>query len=169
MSCRHYSRTTSAFEAGSAGACWGRRLRGHWSPIELTAMIVGFVVFWPIGLAILFAKLWQRKQGYEGDLFTFAKEQSERVRDTFGFPGAAGGSGASESWRGPGFMRSSGNVAFDEWRERELARLEEERRKLAEAEREFSEHIDQLRRARDRDEFDAFMRARKQGGDAPTA
>ena len=59
--------------------------------------------------------------------------------------------------------RSTGNVAFDEWRESELARLEAERRKLAEAERDFAQHIEELRRARDREEFESFMRARKGG------
>ena len=63
----------------------------------------------------------------------------------------------------PSSWRSTGNVAFDEWRESELARLEAERRKLAEAERDFAQHIEELRRARDREEFESFMRARKGG------
>jgi hypothetical protein len=163
MSRHHYSHTSPNFDGGSAGCCWGRRARAPWSPFELTAMILGFMIFWPIGLAILCAKIWQRKFGHEGDLFAFMREQGERLRENF--VGVAN-EGASDAWRGPGFMRSSGNVAFDEWRERELARLEEERRKLAEAEREFAEHIDELRRARDRAEFDAFMRARKSNGGA---
>ena len=58
-------------------------------------------------------------------------------------------------------MRPTGNTAFDDWRAGELSRLEEERRKLEDAEREFAEHIDQLRRARDREEFDRFMNARR--------
>jgi hypothetical protein len=127
-------------------------------PVELFAVILGFIVFWPIGLAILLFKIWQRKFGYEGDVFAFAQERAAdlqaRWRD-------ASGQNRDGGWRGPGFMRSSGNVAFDDWRESELARLEEERRKLAEAEREFAEHIEELRRARDRAEFESFMRARR--------
>jgi hypothetical protein len=127
-------------------------------PVELFAVILGFIVFWPIGLAILLFKIWQRKFGYEGDVFAFAQERAAdlqaRWRD-------ASGQSRDGGWRGPGFMRSSGNVAFDDWRESELARLEEERRKLAEAEREFAEHIEELRRARDRAEFESFMRARR--------
>ena len=42
----------------------------------------------------------------------------------------------------------------------EAVRLEEERRKLEEAEREFAVHIEELRRARDREEFERFMKAR---------
>lgn len=60
--------------------------------------------------------------------------------------------------------RSSGNVAFDEWREAELARLEEERQKLAAAEREFVDFMENLRRAKDREEFDRFMAARHNRG-----
>ena len=30
---------------------------------ELLAMILGFVVFWPIGLTILFLKIWQKREG----------------------------------------------------------------------------------------------------------
>ena len=43
----------------------------------------------------------------------------------------------------------TGNVAFDDWREAELTRLEEERRKLDEARAEFDEYLRELRRAKD--------------------
>jgi hypothetical protein len=54
-------------------------------------------------------------------------------------------------------MGSTGNRAFDEWRATELARLEEERQKLVAAEREFAEFMENLRHARDREEFERFM------------
>ncbi len=151
MSCDRYSRMSSP--AGGGASPWGRRDCAHWRPFEVAAIVLGFFIFWPIGLALLLWKLWSRSWGYQGDLFSFAGEQGARMRSVFGE--------ASREWGGPSFMRSSGNVAFDEWREGELARLEEERRKLAEAEREFAEHIVELRRARDREEFENFMRARK--------
>jgi hypothetical protein len=155
MSCDRSARMSSTPWGHDA---WGRQGKcAHWRPFEVAAVIFGFFIFWPIGLALLLLKLWSRSFGYQGDLFAFAAEQSAKVKSAFG---DASGE-ASQSWAGPSFMRSTGNVAFDEWREGELARLEEERRKLAEAEREFAEHIAELRRARDRDEFDSFMRARK--------
>ena len=46
-------------------------------------------------------------------------------------------------------------------------RLDEERRKLDEAQREFAEYVDAIRRAKDREEFERFMaerRARPAGG-----
>lgn len=131
-------------------------------------MIAGFALFWPIGLAILFLKIWQRREGYSGDLFSYARERAM--------------AGAPANWQGNwqgamrgkwqafgmgGFGGSTGNAAFDEWRSAELERLEAERRKLAEAEREFADHLDKLRRARDREEFDRFMAERnaRQAGD----
>ena len=34
-----------------------------WKPVEILAMILGFIVFWPIGLAVLGWKFWQKKSG----------------------------------------------------------------------------------------------------------
>lgn len=151
-----------------------------WKPVEIIAMILGFVVFWPIGLAILFAKLWQRKHGYAGDIPSFVESRlREKWRDDWQAKfqqkwEAHMGRWACHSRHDFGLgawefraTRSSGNAAFDEWREAELARLEEERQKLAAAEREFAEFMDNLRRAKDREEFDRFMaarRARNEGG-----
>ena len=63
--------------------------------------------------------------------------------------------------REPQLLRPTGNAAFNEWRTTELARLDEERRKLDEAQREFSEYVDAIRRAKDREEFDRFMAERR--------
>ncbi|HLW91138.1 MAG TPA: DUF2852 domain-containing protein [Roseiarcus sp.] len=136
-------------------ACVGAR----WTPVELLAMILGFIVFWPIGLAILAFKIWQRKSGYPGDLTSAAQEKWREARGAFG-----------SNWAGPRSWRSTGNLAFDEWRAAEIARLEEERRRLEEAHREFAAFVENIRRAKDREEFERFMserRNRPQGG--PTA
>jgi hypothetical protein len=54
---------------------------------------------------------------------------------------------------------SSGNKAFDDYREATLKRLEEE-------EREFRTFLDRLRQAKDKSEFDQFMAERR---DRPAA
>jgi hypothetical protein len=121
---------------------------GHWSPFEIVAMVLGFIVFWPIGLAILFFKMWQRRSGYSGDLQTAAQEKWRDARNAM-----SGG-----PWSGRrGFYSTTGNLAFDEWKQAEIARLEEERRKLQEAHREFSAFVENIRRAKDREEFERFM------------
>jgi len=138
-----------------------------WKPMELVAMILGFILFWPIGLAILFAKIWQMRSAHAGDLPSFIQaKMNEKFREKWeqkmGRHWACGArrdfSDWPRHWRAG--MRSSGNLAFDDWREAELARLEEERQKLVAAEREFAEFMDNLRRAKDREEFDRFMAAR---------
>jgi len=142
------------------GSGRGRRCAGHWSPFEILAMVLGFIVFWPIGLAILAFKIWQRKSGYPGDLQTAAQEKWREARNAMsGGPWNAMSGGP---WSGRrGFYSSTGNLAFDEWKQAEIARLEEERRKLQEAHREFSAFLDNIRRAKDREEFERFMNERR--------
>jgi len=160
------SNNASSSSPGWDHATQDRQFRGQcgfsrWRPLEILAMILGFMLFWPIGLAVIAFKIWQRRSGYQGDLFQFAEQRAGAMRN------------ACEGWRGhqrrQGFTggwgpRPTGNTAFDDWRASELARLQEELRKVEAAEKEFAEHIDNLRRARDREEFDAFMRARQSRG-----
>jgi hypothetical protein len=122
-----------------------------WRPVELLAMILGFIVFWPIGLAVLAWKVWQKKSAYPGDFAAFA-EQKWRAA-TSGFSRA----GRPERWR----PFATGNAAFDDWKSAEIARLEEERRRLEEAQREFAAFLHNLRYARDREEFERFMAERR--------
>jgi hypothetical protein len=129
-------------------------------------MILGFVFFWPIGLAIVMWKIWQKRTGYPGDLMTFVQE---RINGDWRENMMRWKSCSARGFdRGFGFG-TSGNTAFDDWRNAELARLEEERRKLADAEREFGEFLNNLRRAKDREEFDRFMRERpsRASGEGP--
>jgi Protein of unknown function (DUF2852) len=154
-----------------AGARWRRGSR--WTAFEIIAMILGFIVFWPIGLAILGYKFWQGRHGGP-DLQTLATNKWQDARTMMSSNSAWG-----SSWRCGGAMRSAsrfytpstGNAAFDEWRTAELARLDEERRKLDDAQREFAEYVDAIRRAKDREEFERFMAERRagQGGGGPGA
>jgi hypothetical protein len=140
---------------GWRGSAWRSHSCGgaRWSFVEILAMVLGFIVFWPIGLAILAFKIWQRKSGYNGDLTTAAQEKWREARNA-----VQGG-----AWRAPrGFYAgSTGNSAFDDWRSAEIARLEEERRKLEEAHKEFSTFVENIRRAKDREEFERFMNERR--------
>ncbi len=142
---------------------------GRWSPFEIAAVILGFMVFWPIGLAVLGFKLWQRATGYAGDLQTAAAGKWQEARSAMHAQGFGPGFGHRQR-RGNGFYgRDSGNAAFDEWRAQEIARLEEERRRLQAAQREFAEFADTIRKAKDREEFERFMNERRnrQAGGAP--
>lgn len=127
-----------------------------WKPVEIVAMVLGFMVFWPIGFAVLGWKFWQKKSGYPGDIVSFGREKWGRWRERA--RGADRWAFAANNWSASGFgMSSTGNRAFDEWRAAELARLEEERKKLVAAEREFTKFMENLRHAKDREEFERFM------------
>jgi Protein of unknown function (DUF2852) len=142
-----------------------RRGGSRWTAFEIIAMVLGFIVFWPMGLAVLGYKFWQSRNGGP-DLQTLATNKWQDARAMMG-SGSSWGCGAMR--RPSSFYAASGNAAFDEWRKAELSRLDEERRKLDEAQREFAEYVDAIRRAKDREEFDRFMaerRSRPTGGPA---
>ena len=151
-----------------ANARWRRRGGTRWTGFEIIAMVLGFIVFWPIGLAILGYKFWQHRYGGP-DLQTFAANKWQDARAMMASNSSWGCGAARRASRF--YYPASGNAAFDEWRTAELARLDEERRKLDDAQREFAEYVDAIRRAKDREEFERFMaerRARPAGGGQPS-
>jgi Protein of unknown function (DUF2852) len=141
----------------------GRGWHGEpWKPVEILAMVLGFIVFWPIGLAVLGWKFWQKRSGYPGDIISFGREKWAswaHGSSRWGF--------AVNNWAAG--MGSTGNRAFDEWRTTELTRLEEERQKLVAAERDFAAFMENLRHARDREEFERFMDAYRSRQSAQSA
>jgi len=117
-------------------------MRPAWTPFNIVLMVAGFVIFWPLGLAMLAYILWgpQMRDAFHDMRRQFHSQTSNgrscrRYRDT-------------------------GNVAFDEYRRRELDRLDEERRRLERERADFEEFVRNLRRAKDQDEFDRFMSER---------
>ncbi len=125
-------------------------IRPAWTPATIALMVIGFMVFWPLGLAMLAYIIW-------GDRLDGFKRDVNRATDGV-FAGCRRGADRAHRW-GHGSART-GNVAFDDWREKELERLAEERRKLDEALAEFDEYARELRRAKDQEEFDRFMAQR---------
>ena len=115
---------------------------------EIVAIIAGFIFAWPLALAYLIWKL----AGYP-----LPAEWRSHLERTFRNP-------FEHAFRSAPFS-GTGNSAFDDYRRRELERLEEERRRLDEEARAFASFVEELKRAKDREEFDAFM-ARRRGGTA---
>lgn len=136
--------------------------RGRWSALNIVLMIIGFAVFWPLGLAMLAWIVWGDEIGrmtadLKSNFRSFGDKVGEKTSFRSGFDG--------------GFSRT-GNVAFDEYREREIKRLEEERRKIDEMRAEFESFLKELRRVKDQEEFDRFMenfRNRSGGGETQGA
>lgn len=114
-------------------------------PAWLAVMVLSFILFWPLGLAILAYMIWSGRMGCgrHGEMTRWQQrwaDKFERKREHWG-----------REMRG---FHSSGNEAFDEYREETLKRLEEEQR-------EFREFLQRLRKAKDKQEFDQFMAERR--------
>ncbi|NRB16710.1 MAG: DUF2852 domain-containing protein [Rhodobacteraceae bacterium] len=107
--------------------------KGAW----IAAMVLGFVFFWPVGLALLFYMIWSKKM--------FSSSCRHRSR--------------SNRWSRPS-MSATGNSAFDAYKEDTLHRLEQEQS-------DFESFLQRLREAKDKAEFDDFMddRAKAAGAD----
>lgn len=117
-------------------------IRPAWTPATIAMMVLGFMIFWPLGLAMIAYIIWgERLDGFKRD----ANEKTDQVFSAF----KTNMSGST--------MNRTGNVAFDDWREAELERLNEERKKLDEMRDDFDSHMRELRRARDEEEFNRFM------------
>jgi Protein of unknown function (DUF2852) len=116
-------------------------------PLWLVMMILGFIFFWPVGLAVLAYLFWSGKMRCgNGENWKSWKSRS-------GF-GDFTGSGRS-------FGGSTGNRVFDDYREQTLRKLEEDAR-------EFRSFVERLRQAKDKDEFDRFMAQRGSAAGAGT-
>jgi len=125
--------------------------------LEIAGIILGFIFVWPLALAYLVWKMCGYPKYDEAKAFlneTFGRAKDDLFRS-----------------RGPGFggFASTGNAAFDDYRRSELERLEEERRKLDEEARDFRNFVEELKRAKDREEFDAYMAKRRGTNNGPTA
>lgn len=109
-------------------------------PAWIAAMVLGFIAFWPLGLAILAYMIWSKRM--------FAKScRSHRARVS---PFTA--------------MRSSGNTAFDAYKAETLRRLEDEQRAFES----FLERLRDAKDKAEFDQFmdDRAAKAREAGNDA---
>jgi hypothetical protein len=124
-------------------------------PAWIALIVLGFIAWWPLGLAVLAFTLWSGRMGcgyYSGqghgyDRWQHKMERMQRKMDWM----RSKMSGAGGPWNS---APSSGNRAFDEYRTETLRRLEDEQR-------EFREFLERLRFAKDKTEFDQFMAERR--------
>jgi len=120
-----------------------QRLDEFGKPAWIAVMVLGFIVWWPVGLAILGFMIWSGRMGCGRG--RWGRWKSERW-------GHRGGSNHR--------MHGSGNTAFDEYKAETLKRLEDEQQ-------EFLDYLDRLRQAKDKAEFDQFMNDRRNRPQAP--
>ncbi len=135
------------FDGGerNGGPAWVNDYFEMWSisrPLLIAATITGFIIWWPVGLALLFVAIWNKRVGR----FMFGRDRAGQA--------SASCSGWAGRKSGMGRSQSSGNSAFDEYKADTLRRLEEEQG-------EFAQFLDRLRFAKDKAEFDQFMAERR--------
>ena len=101
-------------------------------PVWIVLTILGFIFFWPIGLAMVGYLFWSGKMRCgHGNNFDWKSKWQSRS----------------------GLYSSTGNQAFDDYRDETLRKLEEDAR-------EFRGFVERLRKAKDKEEFDRFMAER---------
>jgi len=123
-------------------------------PAWIALIVLGFMIFWPLGLAILAYTIWSGRMGcgyYAGHGYGHGRWQHkmERMQRKMDWMRARMSGETTYGYGAP-----SGNRAFDEYRADTLKRLEEEQR-------EFRDFLERLRLAKDKAEFDQFMTERR--------
>ncbi|HVZ07720.1 DUF2852 domain-containing protein [Rhodopila sp.] len=149
-------------QPGASGGPWGQRPwapfwypPGIARPMAIALTVLGFIFWWPVGLAVLFYMIGSGRMG------CFGRRRRAWMARNGGLPWdewKAWACGAPASGLGP----SSGNHAFDEYKAETLRRLEEEQK-------EFGAFLERLRFAKDKAEFDQFMAERRNRPPAPPA
>ena len=138
-------------------------------PAWIVLMVLGFIVYWPIGLAVLAYIIWSGRMGMGcgwhhrgGDIEEWRTRAIERVnraaehweRKRARWEERMHRHGGHRGWGSREGLRETGNRAFDEYRADALRKLEEEAN-------EFRTFLERLRMARDRAEFDEYLKERR--------
>ncbi len=111
-----------------------RKGKGAW----IAAMVLGFVFFWPVGLALLMYMIWSKRMFGRSCRSTHHKASRHAAFMA---------------------MKPSGNSAFDAYKADTLQRLEDEQHT-------FEAFLQRLRDAKDKAEFDEFMDERAKAASA---
>ena len=139
-----------------------QRLDDYGKPAWITLMVVSFILFWPVGLAVLFFLIWSGRMGHHcGRRGRWYYAETVAGGDESHGHGRRGWRRHWRREREPERV-STGNSAFDEYREATLKRLQDEQA-------EFEGFLEQLRHAKDKAEFDQFMADRRSRPAAPEA
>ncbi len=130
-------------ENRSRGHCcgnWGKI--GNWSGLNIVAMVLGFLIFWPIGLFMLY---WIVKGRSVQELPEGIRRQWSKV---------AGNCHGKDSFRQ---SDRSDNVVFNEFQQTQYDRIREIKDEIKERSRRFTEFRADAKRRVDEKEFNQFM------------
>lgn len=115
----------------------------------IVAMILAFIFVWPVGLALLAYMIWSKRMF---NCSSYGERRGPSTDHSANHWASHWGSqwGGRCGQRHQSGYRSSGNSAFDAYKEETLRRLQEEQDA-------FQAFLQRLREAKDKTEFDNFM------------
>lgn len=137
MTSTHYENSNHSHHKCSHGNFKGCG-KGHWSGANIFAMVLGFVIFPPLGLVVLFWTL----AGHP------IQELPEAVRNKwqqFKSSGGKAGHGHSD------------NVVFNEYQQTQYDRIREIKEEIGNRAERFKTFRSDAKRRADQEEFDRFM------------
>ncbi len=122
---------------GNGSRCCGFGASANWSVTNIVAMVIGFVLFWPLGLFVLY---WIFKGREVTDLRRHFAEKWNRFKGN----DAAGASGAD-------------NQVFNEYQQTQYDRIREIKDEIKKRARRFADFRSDAKRRADEEEFRSFM------------
>ena len=127
-----------------------------WKPAELAALVIGFIIHWTLGLAVIAWKLWNDRQAAPVDLEAGFAEAGARLRGAFDRVFATFDRSVPA-----GDLSPTGNAAFDAHVREAMAKIDADRRALAEEIKAFRAFLAE-QRASDAETYEQFRA--KRGG-----
>lgn len=122
---------------GNGSRCCGFGASANWSIANIVAMVIGFVLFWPLGLFVLY---WILKGRNIMDLRGHLAEKWSRFK----------GNDSSEA-------SGTDNQIFNEYQQTQFDRIREIKDEIKERARRFTEFRSDAKRRADEEEFRRFM------------
>ena len=117
----------------------GSYSKGNWSPFNIGAMVFGFVLFWPIGLVVLY---WNISGRDARDLPAAIKQKWSSMFNR------------SKAESSPSTHENS---VFDEFQQTQYDRIAEIKEEIRERARRFNEFRSDAKRRAEQEEFNQFM------------
>lgn len=128
----------------------------NWRPIELAALVVGLIAWWPLGLAVLAWKFWNDRAAAPKDLEDALRDAAGWIRGLAGglFAPAPGPTPAADD------IAPTGNAAFDAHIRETLARIDSERQGLVDEIKAFRAFVAQEQAGRS-ETYERFRKSRR--------
>ena len=117
--------------------CCGSGAKANWSGVNIAAMVIGFVVWWPIGLFLLFWNM----TGH--DVLNLPADLTEKWQQIKGIQTTK--------------TESTDNEVFNDYQQTQHDRIREIKEEIKSRARRFTEFRSDAKRRADEEEFRQFM------------